>query len=148
MATYHTDGASLEREDGTRTDPVDTREDDADFARLTERQPVRDGLERLGGSAENCSRRSSGRRASRTTRRSPRSWKSAWARSGRRGRGASGARAADAHLGDLNLDGSVGARDLGVLLNARGPFNGAVRADLNASGAVDALDLATLLAGW
>ena len=40
---------ALERDDGTRTDPADTRQDDADFARLTERQLVRDGLERLGG---------------------------------------------------------------------------------------------------
>lgn len=41
--------SALEREDGTRADPADTREDAADFARLTERQLVRDGLERLGG---------------------------------------------------------------------------------------------------
>jgi subtilisin family serine protease len=50
--------------------------------------------------------------------------------------------------GDINLDGSVGAPDLAMLLNAWGPVNGAVRADLNASGAVDALDLAILLSLW
>ncbi|MFN5497680.1 MAG: RNA polymerase sigma factor, partial [bacterium] len=43
---------ALERDDGTRTDPADTRQDDADFARLTERQLVRDGLERLAGRSE------------------------------------------------------------------------------------------------
>lgn len=40
---------SLERTDGTATDPADTRKDDADTARLAERQLVREGLERLGG---------------------------------------------------------------------------------------------------
>ena len=40
---------ALEREDGTRADPADTRGDEAEFGRLTERQLVRDGLERLGG---------------------------------------------------------------------------------------------------
>jgi RNA polymerase sigma factor (sigma-70 family) len=40
---------ALEHEDGTRADPADAREAEADFARLTERQLVREGLERLGG---------------------------------------------------------------------------------------------------
>lgn len=41
--------AALERPDGTTSDPADNRGDEADFARLTERQTVREGLERLGG---------------------------------------------------------------------------------------------------
>lgn len=41
--------SSLEREDGFRGEPADARADDMDFARLSERQLVRDGLERLGG---------------------------------------------------------------------------------------------------
>ena len=41
--------SALERDDETRADPADTRDDDAGFARLAERQLVREGLERLGG---------------------------------------------------------------------------------------------------
>ena len=55
---------------------------------------------------------------------------------------------------DLNLDGSVDAADLTILLGSWGPCVepelslGACAGDINASGATDAEDLAALLAAW
>jgi hypothetical protein len=58
-------------------------------------------------------------------------------------------------LGDINGDGTVGAPDLGALLNAWGPIDRGVPmdplapdADLNGDGEVGAQDLAMLLGTW
>jgi hypothetical protein len=58
-------------------------------------------------------------------------------------------------LGDIDGDGSVGAADLGFLLNAWGPIDAGVAydplqldADLNGDGEVGAQDLALLLGTW
>ncbi|MBL9149838.1 MAG: hypothetical protein JNM94_14195 [Phycisphaerae bacterium] len=48
---------------------------------------------------------------------------------------------------DLDLDGSVNASDLGLLLGAWGPCDACI-ADIDASGTVDAADLAALLGDW
>jgi len=49
---------------------------------------------------------------------------------------------------DLNGDGGVDGADLGALLGAWGPCEGACEADLNGDGAVDGADLGTLLGAW
>jgi hypothetical protein len=58
-------------------------------------------------------------------------------------------------LGDIDGDGSVGASDLGALLNAWGPVDPGVAvdpltadADLDGDGTVGAQDLALLLGTW
>lgn len=48
-------------------------------------------------------------------------------------------------LGDLDVDGAVGATDLAILLGAWG---GSGAADIDGNGAVDAADLAILLGAW
>ena len=49
--------------------------------------------------------------------------------------------------GDLNRDGRVNGADLGALLSAWGPANGAA-ADINGDGFVNGSDLGILLSGW
>lgn len=49
--------------------------------------------------------------------------------------------------GDINLDGVVGAADLGMLLGSWGPCTGCA-ADFNDDGIVNAADLAVLLGSW
>jgi len=49
--------------------------------------------------------------------------------------------------GDLNADGAIDGADLGALLSAWGPGEGAA-ADLNADGVVDGADLGALLSAW
>jgi hypothetical protein len=49
--------------------------------------------------------------------------------------------------GDLDRDGRVNGADLGALLSAWGPANGAA-ADINGDGFVNGSDLGILLSGW
>jgi hypothetical protein len=51
-------------------------------------------------------------------------------------------------LGDLTLDGDVNGADLGILLGAWGPCNGACLADLDDDGFVSGADLGILLGAW
>jgi thermitase len=53
-----------------------------------------------------------------------------------------------AGLGDLDGDGTIDGRDLGMLLGAWGPCGTGCPADLNDDGAIDGADLGTLLANW
>jgi len=50
--------------------------------------------------------------------------------------------------GDVNLDGSVGAADLSILLGAWGQCTGSCPADLDFDGTIGSADLALLLGAW
>lgn len=51
-------------------------------------------------------------------------------------------------VGDINVDGFVGAPDLAMLLSSWGPAPAFIRADLNADCVVDSQDITILLSSW